>query len=457
MKKICLLFISALIISAYTSNAQSYTISTIAGNGPTGYLIGGYSGDGGPADSAELNTPYGLTLDKYGNIYIADSYNYCVRKINTAGIISTFAGKDSSGNSGDGGLATAAKMQEPTGVAVDDSGNVYIADDGNGNNCIRKVNTKGIISTFAGGGKITGDGIAATSATLYNPFGVKADHLGNIYIADGNHNKIRKVNTNGIISTIAGIGTAGYSGDNGPATAAALNSPHTLIIGDSGSIYIADEFNQRIRKVNSAGIISTIAGKDTAGYSGDGGFAISAKLNYPCNMILDSLGNMYIADEMNAVVRKVNKSGIISTIAGNGICGYSGDGGPATAAELCNLTGLFMDASGSIYIVDVNNNRIRKLIPKSTEGINELSHNTSTKVYPNPSNGLFTFELSKASTNAKIEIYNVLGEKVASSNSSKGGASSWSIDLSSQPSGIYFYRMFAQRGSLIDQGKLIKE
>jgi len=335
-------------------------ISTVAGNGALGY-----SGDGGAATAAQLSSPHRVTVDSSGNIYIADTGNYRIRKVNTSGIISTVAGNGTQGYSGDGGAATAAQINNPYGVAVDSAGNIYIAD--NGNKRIRKVNTSGIISTVAGNGTggYLGDGGVATAAQLNNPYGVTVDNNGNIYIADTSNRRIRKVNTSGIISTVAGNGTAGYSGDGGAATAAQLNNPYGVTVDNSGNIYIADTSNRRIRKVNTSGIISTVAGNGTAGYSGDGGAATAASLT-PYGVALDSTGNIYIADGSYHRIRKVNTSGIISTVAGNGTAGYSGDGGAATAAQLNNPTGIAVDSTGNIYITDGINRRIRKV---NTSGI----------------------------------------------------------------------------------------
>jgi len=281
--------------------------------------------------------------------------------------IYTVAGNGVSGYSGDGGAATAAKLTLPAGVATDASGNVYVCD--LWNNRIREVNTSGIISTFAGNGtgSYSGDGGPATAATLSSPYGVAVDASGNIYIADYNNNRIRKVNTSGIISTFAGNGTAGYSGDGGAATAATISSPFDVAVDASGNVYFSDTGNDVIRKVNTSGIISTIAGNGTTGFSGDGGLATAAELNFPRGVAVDASGNVYIADASNNRIRKVNTSGIISTIAGNGGGGFSGDGGLATAAALNGPAGVAVDASGHIYISDANNYRVREL--KSTTAL----------------------------------------------------------------------------------------
>ena len=333
--------------------STSGDISTVAGNGTLGY-----SGDGGAATSAQFIT-IDVAVDGSGNIYIVDNNNNVIRKVSTSGVISTVAGNGTGGYSGDGAAATSAKLQYPTGVAVDGSGNIYIADFNN--NRIRKVSTSGVISTVAGNGTAgySGDGGAATSAQLFQPFGVAVDGSGNIYIAEQGNNVIRKVSTSGIISTVAGNGTAGYSGDGAAATSAQLNIPHGVAVDGSGNIYIVDLNNQVIRKVNTSGTISTVAGNGSPGYSGDGGAATSAQLNVPFGVAVDGSGNIYIADKNNFVLRKVNTSGVISTVAGNGNYGFSGDGGAATSAELTNPNAVAVDGSGNIYIAD--NIRIRKV------------------------------------------------------------------------------------------------
>jgi trimeric autotransporter adhesin len=334
-------------------------ISTVAGTGSYGY-----SGDGGLATSADISNPDDIDIDASGNIYIADVGNNRIRMVmKSTGILSTVAGTGSYGYSGDGGLATSADLKYPYGVAIDASGNIYIAD--TYNHRIRMVTkSTGIISTVAGTGPdwYSGDGGLATSAALYNPQGVAIDASGNIYIADTNHDRIRMVTkSTGIISTVAGTGSNGYTREGGLATSAALNLPRGVAIDASGNIYIADTNNNRIRMVTkSTGIISTVAGTGSSGYSGDGGLATSAALYYPQGVALDASGNIYIADTYNSRMRMVMKStGIISTVAGTGSSGYSGDGGLATSAALNYPYGVAIDASGNLYIADTNNNRIR--------------------------------------------------------------------------------------------------
>jgi uncharacterized protein YjdB/RPA family protein len=355
--------IFALLVVLCGFNGYGQIITTFAGNGTLGY-----SGDGGAATAAELYAPWGVAVDGSGNVYIADQLNNRIRKVDPSGFISTFAGNGTLGYSGDGGAATAAELRTPTGVAVDGSGNVYIAD--NGNSRIRKVDPTGVISTFAGNGTYgySGDGGAATAAHLYGPFVVAFDGAGNVYIADCYNSRIRKVDPSGVISTFAGNGTLGYSGDGGAATDAQLVYPFGVAVDGSGNVYIADANNSRIRKVDPTGVISTFAGNGTYGYSGDGGAATAAELSSPVGVSVDGGGNVYIADYYNNLIRKVDLSGVISTIAGNGTLGYSGDGGAATAAELNYPTGVAVDGGGNVYIADQYNYRIRKVSGGSPSG-----------------------------------------------------------------------------------------
>jgi hypothetical protein len=276
-------------------------------------------------------------------------------------VITTAAGDGILGYFGDGGPATAAGLNGPTSVAVDAGGNMYIADPYN--NRVRIVNGFGTISTFAGNGNsgYSGDAGFAASAQLSKPFGVAADTHGNIYIADADNNVIRKVNNVGIISTFAGTGTLGYSGDGGQALSATFSFPCAVATDAAGNVYIADYGNNCIRKVSPNGVVITIAGNGFYGYYGDGDVASVSELASPTAVALDAAGNIYIADYMNYRIRKINTAGTISTIAGNGISGYVGDGGLADTTELQGPIGVAVDASGNVYISDKDANRVRMI------------------------------------------------------------------------------------------------
>jgi uncharacterized protein (TIGR03437 family) len=337
-----------------------FLISTLAGE-QTPANVGSTFGDGGPAVFASLNGPNAVAKDKNGNAYVADTWNSSVRKIATDGTIATIAGTGVEGYSGDGGPAIHAQLNWPAGIATDASGAVYIADSGNSR--VRKVATDGTITTIAGTGATCcglGDGGPAAMAQLLWPSGITIDASGNLFIADGGNNRIRKVDPAGIITTVAGNGTNGSTGDGGPATAAELNSPAAVAVDSVGNLYIAA---WPIRKVDTKGTITTVAGSGMAGYSGDGGLATSAQLYGPSGVAVDSAGDLYIADEGNGRVRMVNPAGVINTVAGNGGCCYSGDGGTATAAGLGGPAGLFLDSSGNLYVADHFYNNVRVLTP----------------------------------------------------------------------------------------------
>jgi uncharacterized protein (TIGR03437 family) len=353
-------------------HAQGYTITTVAGDGH--WCTD--AGDGGQATAACSGLVVGVAVDKTGNLFLADNFNSVIRKVTPAGIISTVAGTwMSSGYSGDGGLATRAQL-DPDGIAVDSAGNLYIAE--RYNRRIRKVTSDGKINTVAGGGALGityvggvptatyGDGGPATQAYLSGPVGVAVDAAGNLFIADEGGYSVRKVATNGMISTVAGNGndySMSGNGDGGPATSA-LVLPSAVAVDAAGNLYVAEDVrNYDVRKVSVSGIISTYAGSASGSYSGDGGPATSAGMNRPEGVAVDSAGNVYIADTYDNRVRVVSIGGTITTIAGDGSVGYIGDGGPATSAEFDHPWALAIDSGGHIYVADANNYVVRLLTP----------------------------------------------------------------------------------------------
>lgn len=342
-------------LNAWPAHSQG-VIGTIAGNGtPT------FSGDGGPAAAAAVNHPRGLAIDAAGNIHIADTDNWRIRRVSSSGMISTVAGNGIPGYSGDGGPALSASLSDVTGVALDAAGNLYIADAGNRR--IRRVAPNGTISTVAGSGVqgFSGDGGPAALATLNRPTSVLVDPAGNLYIADSSNHRIRRVSPGGTITTVAGNGLAGFGGDGGPAGGASLMFPLGLALDRSGNLYIADADNNRVRRVSPSGVITTAAGNGLGGFAGDGGPATAASLNLPEDVAVDAAGNLFIADAGNNRIRKVDPSGVISTVAGTGADGFSGDGGPAIDAMLNFPWGLALDGAGGVLAADRANNRIRKI------------------------------------------------------------------------------------------------
>ncbi|MFZ3215591.1 MAG: choice-of-anchor D domain-containing protein, partial [Candidatus Acidiferrales bacterium] len=365
-----LVFVLPLILAALLpapSLAQN-TINTIAG----GELPNNVA-----ATAAGLEGVFGVVRDANANLYVLTDVGV-IYKVTPSGAMTIYAGNITAGYSGDGGPATAALLAEPFAGALDASGNLYFSDSAN---CvIRKITAStGIITTVVGNGacNYTGDGGPATSAALYGPQGIAFDPAGNLFIADTDNTVIRKVTAStGIISTFAGNGNSGYSGDGGAATQATLSYPLAVATDANGNLYIADSQNNAIRLVNSGtNIITTVAGNGAAGYSGDGGPAAGALLNYPAGVALDTAGNLYISDTSNAVIRKV-VDGTINTIIGNGNYAFSGDGGPALSASLTNPFALAVDAAGDVWIADLWANRIR-MYSATTLNINTVVGNGS--------------------------------------------------------------------------------
>lgn len=337
-------------------------IFTVAGNGTASY-----SGDGGAGDLAGVSDLAGLALDSHGNLYLADTGNGRIRKLDTNGTITTFAGNSQSGYTGDNVAATNASLFYPAGVAVNAAGEVFVADELN--NRVRKIGLNGLISTVAGTNTagFGGDGAAATNALLSGPSGVAVDATGNVYIADASNQRVRKVDTKGMITTVAGNGAKGiyligtYSGDGGPATNAGFSNPAAVAVDAVGNVYIADAFNYRIRKVNTAGTVTTFAGNGTRTFAGDGGLATNASIGLVYGLSVDVAGNVLIADTSNQRIRLVNTNGIISTVAGNGTAAFAGDGGAATNASLDEPSGVVADGKDNWLIADTSNTRIRKV------------------------------------------------------------------------------------------------
>jgi sugar lactone lactonase YvrE len=326
-------------------------ISTVIGNGTADF-----GGDGGQATSASLNMAWAMAVDQQGNILVSDMQNQRIRKVDAEGTITTVAGDGTASFGGDGGPATSAQLNNPTGLAVDNAGNLYIADSFNGR--VRRVDLNGRITTVAGGGESDEEGILATDASLGTVYGVAVDEVGNLYLTSDQ--RVRKVDANGVITTIAGQLTSGYGGDGGPAIDATLYAPNCLVVDGAGSIYLCDAYNYRVRKIDAGGTITTVAGNGTPGNTGDGGLASSAEIERPYGLALDAAHNLYIADIDSNRIRKVDPEGKIGTLAGT-TAGYSGDGGSPLAAQLRMPVGLAVDAESNLYVGDSGNSVVRKI------------------------------------------------------------------------------------------------
>ncbi len=340
-----------ILLVLWGSVCDGQIVTTIAGS-----TVAGFSGDGGAASAALFYTPYGLAIDKHGNLYVEDDNR--IRKINTSGIISTIAGNGTATYGGNGTLATSSGFGSLYNIAIDSTGNIFVVDNSLG---IRKIDTSGIVNNYAGTGinGFTSDGIPATSSRLNVPWTCATDKFGNLFIADQFNHRIRKVNAAGIITTFAGTGIPGYSGDGGPASNAQLSTPVVAAFDKQGNLLISDSAGRFIRKVDTSGIITTIAGNGHPSFAGDGGPATVAQFAVS-SICVNTLGVIYICDEYNFRIRKINKHGIITTVAGNGVSAYSGDGGPATAAELTAPYCLTIDSIGNVYFTG-DQNVVRKI------------------------------------------------------------------------------------------------
>jgi streptogramin lyase len=363
----CATALAALLVISVTSLARPHCAAD--GTERTIHLVAqrNVAGADAPARAAQYY-PCGVAVAADGSIYIADWWNHVIRRIDPEGVVSTVAGNGDGGYSGDGGPAAEASLKFPHGVATGRDGIIYVAD--TGNHRVRKVDPAGIITTVAGNGEggHSGDGGPAAEASLHRPHGVVLGAAGNLYIADTDNHRIRKVDPAGIITTVAGDGESRYLGDGGPAARASLHRPCGVAMGADGSLFIADRYNHCLRKVDPAGVMSTLAGTGEAGYSGDGGAAVEARLTYPHGVAVGADGIPYIADTANHRVRTVDPAGIITTVAGDGRPGFAGDGGPAEKSRLNWPFAVAVATDGSVYIADHDNRRIRKINPTGTIG-----------------------------------------------------------------------------------------
>ena len=419
-----------LLVLLSTYFGYSQTITTVAGDGSSGF-----SGDGGLATVAQLNLPFNLTFDKSDNIFIADTYNNSIRKIDSkSGIITTVVGTADK--------KQISELKTPTGLTFDNYNNLFIADLANLR--IRKVNLDtGSSITLVG--KKSEKEVPNINASLGGPFSVVFDKEGNLYISINGDSKVSKVEfTTGIISTIAGTGEAGYTGDGDLAKNAQLANPTGLALDTKGNLFIADSGNERIRKVDlSTGIITTIAGTGETGYTGDGDLAKNAQLANPLGLAIDKKGDLFVVDRGNNRVRKINtNTGIISTVVGTGEAGFSGDGDLAKNAQLANPTGLAFNKDGDLFVVDRGNNRIRKISGLRSADSNELELAANVLVYPNPSTDKITIELKNNVTLKNVSLFDTAGKQV------KVQMLDNTLNVSKLPRGIYILRVATSKGSI---------
>jgi sugar lactone lactonase YvrE len=386
---------------------QAQVIVTVAGTGTAGY-----SGDGGAATAAALDGPRSVALDDSGNLYICDVANRRIRKVSPGygGTIKTIAGTGIAGYSGDGDLGVSAKIWGSSNIAVDHKGNVYISD----GHRVRKITPTDTITTIAGTGVAgyNGDGIQATAAQLNTPYGIAVDDTGNIIIGDAFNYRIRKIDTSGVITTIAGTGISGFSPDGERADTSEIHSCISLKIGKEGYIYFTD--STLVRRIGTAGLMTTVAGNGMLGYSGDGGPATAASAD-PTAIEIDTSGNMFIAEESNHRIRRVNTFGIIQSVAGSGMGGFGGDGGNPLVAKFAFPEGIAINSMGDLYIGDVANNRVRMVTTQLDGiGLSPKSDPLGITIFPNPTKGDFSLHVnaSTVSGNMQVVISDVNGKEV---------------------------------------------
>jgi len=425
-------------------------ISTIAGT--VGSM--GFSGDGGAATAAILYNPMSVCLDAAGNLYIADFGNNRIRMISTTGIITTIAGS-TSGFSGDGAAATAAQISSPTDVAIDATGNLYICD--YGNHHIRKINSSGIISSFAGtSGGFSGDGGAATAAQLYAPNGVCADAFGNVYIADLGNSVVRKVDAAGIITTYAGS-TAGFGGDGGAATAAMMNNPAFLTTDIAGNVFISDMGNNRVRRASTDGLINTVAGTGAVGFSGDGSSATAAPISTPTGVAFDTNNNLYITSQSVGIVREVSVATLplsgsstlcvtdTASISSTVTCGIWTSSNPAVATVGSSsglVTGMSAGTATINYDQGIYHGSQAITITNCALSATSISDaDASPKLFPNPNNGTFSITLPESMEHATITIFDMLGKEVAKM--ADANTSQYNLNLTNMPAGTYVAKITA--------------
>ncbi len=443
MKKAYVLLLPLTLLVSAMASAQAGYINTIAGDG-----IAGYAGDGQPAVNGKIDTIGYTAVDDSGNVYIADAQNNRIRKVYAqTGIMATIAGNGTPGFTGDYGWATQAEIYYPFGICVDKNRNIYFTDNGNG--VVRKINqATGIIYTIAGTGDsgTSGNGGKADTCRFVDPTGIAVDAAGNVYVADDIACTVRKINaSDSIITLYAGCNVNGYSGDGGQATVAKLNNPLGIAMDNSGNLYIAEWSEFTVRKVDALGIINEFAGipGNNTYTTASGPIATAIPMGSPTGVTCDKVGNVYIADAGNSVIRQINGSnGYDYVIAGSPNIGFSGDGGLAVDAELNYPFSVSIDTNYNLYIGDLLNFRIRKANGGPT-AVPQISASGNFAVYPNPANSTLNIQFSGTFTsgNNTIEIEDMIGRTIASYNKNVEPNYTFSTDISTLATGMYFIKI----------------
>lgn len=430
-KQIHQLFIVFFFIVCQQSYAQIVNVTTFAGSGSQGAT-------NGTGTSASFKSPYSLAVDASENVYVADTDNHLIRKITPAGVVSTFAGSGSAGSVN--GTGTASSFNYPEGIAVDALGNVYVGD--TYNQVIRKITPAGDVTTLAGSGSVGSVNGTGAAASFNYPKGVAVDASGNVYVADSGNNLIRKITAAGVVSTLAGSGSQGSTDANG--MAASFRGPSALVSNDLGNLYVADTYNNSIRKITSAGDVTTLAGSGSPGATN--GTGIGAKFYYPAGVTLDGSGNIYVADVFNDVIRKITAAGVVSTFAGSGNTGSTNGSGTTAKFNLPN--GVAIGASGNLYVADQSNHLIRKITNAIATGVSDLTSVTELTLFPVPASDQLTLTLTlKLESDLRLELINLAGIKVASLEEASYSAGNHALNLfvGYLPSGLYLANIYSNK------------
>jgi sugar lactone lactonase YvrE len=418
-------YLVLLVLLPYTFMAQ--VVTTFAGSGVVGALDA-------TGTAASFKKPVGVALDAAGNLYVADTGNNIIRKITASGVVTTFAGSGATGS--DDGNGINASFNSPNAVVVDASGTLFVAD--SFNHKIRKITAAGVVSTFAGSGTSGSDDATGIDASFFQPWDIAVDASGNLYVADFNNHKIRKITIAGVVSTFAGSGTTGSSDATG--TAATFFRPTGITFDNSGTMYVVDSGNHKIRKITTTGVVSTLAGSTTSG-SNDGS-GTSAQFFNPYDLAVDASGTVYVTDFGNHKIRMITAAGVVSTFAGAST--FGSNDGSGTSAQFSRPAGITIDAAGILYIGDRENHKIRKIT--TALATSDFDFNSKVSIYPNPSNSIFNIAID---INATIGVYDLLGKQLLSKKIELGTTA---LDMTAYQAGIYLLKVINEN----NQSKTIK-